>query len=1349
MKFYIIALIFSFSTIFSQQPPNQTWYFGKFGGLRFTNTIPSPITGKLDTWEGCAVFSDPATGNPILYSEGKKLYKPDGSVVTGGDSIKSGISSTQCCIFIPDPANAQRVYLFTAPDLTGVGATETRSFYSHIDFQGTPSILTSNVVLQDKMSEKIAGTQHCADNSYWVLYHHKSEAKIYAYKVTTTGVSGTPVISSYSNNNNFFNVGAMKVSPDGSKLVVTSEADGISYLQTIVLFDFNLQTGQATNPKFIAKNKCYGNYGAAFSPNSKKLFTTGALDKQQSSEAALFEFDLVSDNEATIASSMWTLPLGTRKLFGMQLGPDGKIYVIADRPNQLDVINRPNKMGAEIDYATNVLNQSAKTVLGLPTMIDYNLGISIDTVFACPSSGIAIGSPAMPGYSYAWTPSIGLNNAMIANPIAKPTQPTTYTVFITNPYGCQTKQIIHVGLLQPVNVNYEVPSSICKGGKVQLKASGAMRYSWFPSYGLSATNIANPYASPDSTTTYYLVASNSVCSDTIPIRVDVAPQPMADAGADKSTCPGGSVEIGTNPKSGHSYYWSPEQYVSNAFLSKTNASPPTDNFPFILKVTNEYGCVSFDTVFVKIENNLVAKTSSDTTICRGDALQLRASGGSKYRWFQGANISDTNSSTPIVSPATNTTYGVIVSSGLCVDTAFVVVNVIQAITANAGKDQSTCPGESVTLGIPSQNGASYTWNPPIYLNNSKSSNPTCTPTASTEYVLTVTSSAGCISFDTVKVTVADKLEITLPSDTATCPGIPITIKPIGGQTYKWYPPIGINDTNASEPVFTPQQTTTYYVEAKNGNCKGNDSITIRILPLPNLQAGQDQSICTGDSTLLTAQGATVYTWFTNAAGDIGTGNQLSVSPSVSTLYYVRGSNGACSVLDSVFVTIKPQPKVSATGDTLICVGNTATLYAQGADTYQWVDNASIVSKNNGQILVKPISDTYYAFKGIKDGCTSEIDSILVKVQQSLPIIKNSDTIVCKNAPAHISIFPTSDIIVSGDCNLISKVNDSLVIVPNSSGYVIVRGNRNGCNSVDSIFINVKEVPNVTLPNDTTICKGSDIEVNVQSGLNYVWESDRSFDTLSQETISFTNASTSFKVKVTGNNGLCSASDEMMINVKDPVTIPITLTSNGELTPGIRFPLFLTIPANVTNCTVIITYDTNGSIIESHKVKSGSIVATQSNSAKGEYSLELSNEKQEPSQIELTLYPLLPNGDFSSNTYTLKLEDENTNCTTYELSNCTIRYSPSCAWSLRPVNTMKPYLFSVSENVIHIRSAFQEQMQCRITTLDGRILLHETMNMQAGEERSIAIPMDLPVGMYAISIHGMLWKETYLYPKTDK
>lgn len=43
---------------------------------------------------------------------------------------------------------------------------------------------------------------------------------------------------------------------------------------------------------------------------------------------------------------------------------------------------------------------------------------------------------------------------------------------------------------------------ICKGDKTQLNASGALTYSWSPSTGLSATDIANPVASPTVTTTY-------------------------------------------------------------------------------------------------------------------------------------------------------------------------------------------------------------------------------------------------------------------------------------------------------------------------------------------------------------------------------------------------------------------------------------------------------------------------------------------------------------------------------------------------------------------------------------------------------------------------------------------------------------------------------------------------------------------------------------------------------------------------------------------------------------------------------------------------------------------------------
>ena len=1331
--------------VYSQQAPNQTWYFGKFGGLRFSNSVPAPVTGKLDTWEGCAVYSDPATGNPILYSDGRKLFQADGSVVTGGDALKSGISSTQCCIFIPDPANAQRVYLFTTPDLTGVGSTQTKAYYSHISLQGTPSVITANVELQDNMSEKIAGTQHCADNSYWVLYHHKSQSRIIAHKVTSTGVSTTPVVSTYTNLNNYYNVGAMKVSPDGSKLVVVSEADGSSYLQTVVLFDFNLQTGQATNPKFIAKNKCFGNYGAAFSPNSKRLFTTGTLDRQQSSESALFEFDISSDNEATIAASMWTLPLGTRKLFGLQLGPDGKIYVVADRPSQLDVINKPNMMGAEVGYSLNVLNQSAKTVLGLPTMIDYNIAISNDTVMACPSSGITIGHPPLPGYTYAWTPSIGLNNAAISNPLAKPSVPTTYTLFVTNPFGCQTRQTIHVGLLPPVNANYEVPSSICKGGKVQLKASGATKYSWFPATGLSSTTIPNPIASPDSTTVYYLVASNTQCSDTIPIRVDVVPFPIADAGKDKTTCPGGSIEIGVTPKSGHTYYWLQEKYVSNAYLSKTIATPPSNNFPYILKVTNEYGCTSYDTVIVKIENTLKAKTSSDTTICRGDGIRLQASGGSKYQWFMGVNISDTSSPKPFVVPDVNTKYGVVVSNGNCIDTAYIQVNVIQGVVANAGQDQSTCPGESLQLGVASQNGVNYSWTPNTFLNNASSSNPVCTPTSSIQYVLTVTSQAGCISQDTVMVNVADKLQISLVDDTALCPGNSLTLRPSGAQNYIWYPPIGVDDTTSKTPTFTPLQTTTYYVKAKNGNCSGFDSVTIRVLSLPQPDAGNNVSICPGDSTLLTASGATSYTWFTSRLSTISTGDRVLVSPANTTLYYVEGSNGSCFNLDSVLVTVKPIPVIKASGDTIICKGNSGTLIANGGDSYEWQDHPTIVSKNGAQIIVEPLQDTYYSFKGMRDGCSSSVDSIFVRVRASLPIIKNADSVTCTKTPFVISLYPSAGITVSGNCSVLSQTSDSLIISAEKSGFISVKGLRNGCSSQDSFYLNVLDIPIVKLPSDTTICKGDKLVINAEGALQYKWESNSPFIQQQGNTIIIDSLISDIRVKVTGDNGLCSSSDEIVVSVKDPQTARYALTTTEQIVPGQPITLSLSIPSLYENSRIAVKYDPSCADIQSHSVSYGSLKTNVISKSPNEYVLEILNPSKSNGLINYVVNTFLPSSIQQSTEFTMAWIDGVEPCTDYELKGCIVPYSPTCAWSLRPIQSKASYQCSIMNNAIHIRTPFKESMHVYLTTLDGRVIIDESLAMSDGEERILPIPRDLSIGIYALSIHGILWHDSFLLP----
>ncbi len=78
-----------------------------------------------------------------------------------------------------------------------------------------------------------------------------------------------------------------------------------------------------------------------------------------------------------------------------------------------------------------------------------------------------------------------------------------YTVNATDINGCvaTTSALVNNTI---VNVSAGQDVSICAGGSVQLNASGASNYMWAPADGLSSDFIANPMASPTSTTTYTL-----------------------------------------------------------------------------------------------------------------------------------------------------------------------------------------------------------------------------------------------------------------------------------------------------------------------------------------------------------------------------------------------------------------------------------------------------------------------------------------------------------------------------------------------------------------------------------------------------------------------------------------------------------------------------------------------------------------------------------------------------------------------------------------------------------------------------------------------------------------------------
>ena len=103
--------------------------------------------------------------------------------------------------------------------------------------------------------------------------------------------------------------------------------------------------------------------------------------------------------------------------------------------------------------------------------------------------------------------------------------------------------------------------------------------------------------------------------------------------------------------------------------------------------------------------------------------------------------------------------------------------------------------------------------------------------------------------------------------------------------------------------------------------------------LPTVSAGTDQIICTGDSTTLTATGASTYSWST-----VETTPSINVSPSIDTVYVVIGTDvNGCTSLDTVSVTVNPLPTVNLGNDTTsICQGDSVLLDAgSGHTNYLW------------------------------------------------------------------------------------------------------------------------------------------------------------------------------------------------------------------------------------------------------------------------------------------------------------------------------------------------------------------------------------------------------------------------------
>jgi gliding motility-associated-like protein len=555
----------------------------------------------------------------------------------------------------------------------------------------------------------------------------------------------------------------------------------------------------------------------------------------------------------------------------------------------------------------------AKTNAGCLDTTEYTVNVNVlkDSAIVNRDTSICAGAPiqlkAIKGLNYCWSPSAGLSNPSMQNPIASPSVSTKYYLHVlTDSSKPVILDSVTITVIPPPDVSGGKDASVCKGDSVQLNATGAVTYNWNASAYLSDTIIANPVAAPVKTTSFIVKGYNAQgCTGIDTVEVVVLALPQIALTSDTAVCTGGSVSLEAKSSGKNIYNWTPLTGLLSPGVYNPVASPvnPTKYF---VKVTDENHCTAVDSVMVDVLPIPKVSALNDTSVCLNASINLTsaASDATIFTWSPSTGLDDPGVQNPNASPAISTLYTVVAGNGICSDKDSVLVSVLSLPNVKATNDTTVCGNASVQL---SASGAiSYVWNPSVGLSNATVANPVASPGTTTTYFVKGTGSNSCANTDSVRIVVNPPAAFDIkPQHASICLGDTVLLIASGGDIYGWSPARDITNTSSAYTKVYPARHTTYSVAITNTVCKVTSVLTsdIVVKDLPVVAVSKSNDIdCLNFEAQLQVTGGTNYSWYPSTyISNIHISNPV-VNPPSDTRYFVKATDiNGCGNKDSILV----------------------------------------------------------------------------------------------------------------------------------------------------------------------------------------------------------------------------------------------------------------------------------------------------------------------------------------------------------------------------------------------------------------------------------------------------------------
>ncbi|MBX6380705.1 MAG: gliding motility-associated C-terminal domain-containing protein [Thermoflavifilum aggregans] len=372
-----------------------------------------------------------------------------------------------------------------------------------------------------------------------------------------------------------------------------------------------------------------------------------------------------------------------------------------------------------------------------------------------------------------------------------------------------------------------------------------------------------------------------------------------------------------------------------------------------------------------------------------------------------------------------------------------------------------------------------------------------------------------------------------------------------GRIYLW--DFGDGDTStAYAPTHTYADTGTYLVKLKvdPGSACGDSATSLaRVYPVlkPRFSfSGQ----CTSALTQFTDQSISTSGTINYWRWDFGTGDTSSLSNPQYQFTQARtwpvvltvGNDKGCMNSDTQQVLIYQAPPISLTPDTDLCYRDTIALPAGTltSGSFSWTPAYNLLNPYSSAPLSYARKDTtYYVRFTDLNGCWN-VDSIRVRVRDSIHVQAAPDTTICTGDPVTLSAVSDGRYVFTWEIppgKTVAYQQDTSY-VPAASSPFVIHAQLQSCTAADTMQVRLVNYP-LHIPFRTfSICYGDAAELSTANAVYYAWNPASSVDQPNQpRTLAHPTDTTLYVVSKIDTQGCPKPTfDSIQVNVIPPVKV---------------------------------------------------------------------------------------------------------------------------------------------------------------------------------------------------------------------